>query len=35
MSDWLVNKKGVMVIPTIITEPAAGYGIGGATAWLK
>jgi hypothetical protein len=27
ISDWLVNKKGVLVVPTIITESAVGYGI--------
>jgi hypothetical protein len=27
ISDWLVNKKGVLIVPTIITEPAVGYGI--------
>ena len=32
MSDWLVNKKGVLLVPTIITEPAVGYG---AAAVLK
>jgi hypothetical protein len=26
ISDWLVNKKGVIVVPTIITEPAVDYG---------
>ena len=26
ISDWLVNKKGVLVVPSIITEPAVGYG---------
>jgi hypothetical protein len=26
ISDWLVNKKGVLILPTIITEPAIGYG---------
>ena len=26
MSDWLVNKKGVLIVPSIITEPAVGYG---------
>jgi len=26
VSDWLVNKKGVLIVPTIITEPAVGYG---------
>ena len=30
ISDWLVNKKGVLIVPTLITEPAVGYGIGGA-----
>jgi hypothetical protein len=32
ISDWLVNKKGVLLVPTIITEPAVGYG--GALAAL-
>jgi len=26
ISDWLVNKKGVLIVPTIITEPAVDYG---------
>ncbi len=26
ISNWLVNKKGVLLVPTIITEPAVGYG---------
>ena len=26
MSDWLLNKKGFLFVPTIITEPAVGYG---------
>jgi hypothetical protein len=26
ISDWLVNKKGVLIVPSIITEPAVGYG---------
>ncbi len=26
ISDWLGNKRGFMVMPTIITEPAVGYG---------
>jgi len=29
MSTWLINKKGVLIIPTVITEPAVGYGIAG------
>ena len=32
ISDWLVNKKGVLLMPTFITEPAVGYG--GALAAL-
>ena len=34
ISDWLVNKKGVLIVPTIITEPAVGYGIGGAAIFF-
>ena len=26
VSDWLINKKGVLVVPTLITEPAVDYG---------
>jgi len=26
ISDWLVNKKGILIVPTIITEPAVDYG---------
>ncbi len=32
ISDWLVHKKGVLLVPTVITEPAVGYG--GALAAL-
>jgi hypothetical protein len=34
ISDWLLNKKGILIIPTIITEPAVGYGIGGAAVFF-
>ena len=34
ISDWLVAKKGVLVIPTIITEPAVDYGIGAAAIFF-
>jgi hypothetical protein len=34
MSDWLINKKGVLVVPTVITEPAVGYGIAGAALFF-
>lgn len=27
ISDWLINKKGVLLVPSIITEPAVGYGV--------
>lgn len=26
MSDWLLNKKGFLLVPSVITEPAVGYG---------
>ena len=28
MSDYLLTKKGFLIEPTIITEPAIGYGAG-------
>lgn len=31
MSDWLLEKKGLLPVPVIITEPAIGYG-GGLSA---
>lgn len=34
MSDWLLNKKGFLVIPSIITEPAVGYGGSGAAIYF-
>jgi len=34
ISDWLVNKKGVLVVPTIITEPSVDYGIAGAAIFF-
>jgi hypothetical protein len=34
ISDWLVNKKGVLIVPTIITEPAVGYGIAGGAIFF-
>ncbi len=34
MSDWLLNKKGFLVYPTIITEPAVGYGGAGAAIYF-
>ncbi len=34
MSDWLLKKKGVLVVPTIITEPAVDYGIAAAALYF-
>lgn len=34
MSDWLLNKKGFLVIPSFITEPAVGYGALGAVVYF-
>jgi hypothetical protein len=31
VSDWLLNKRGFLLNPMVITEPSVGYG-GGATA---
>ena len=29
-SNWLLNKKGFLPVPIIVTEPAVGYGGGAA-----
>ena len=34
ISDWLVNKKGVLLMPTVITEPAVGYGLAMAALYF-
>jgi hypothetical protein len=34
MSDFLLNKKGILVVPTIITEPAVGYGGAAAAVYF-
>jgi hypothetical protein len=34
MSTWLINKKGLLLIPTIITEPAVGYGAAAAAVFF-
>ncbi len=34
LSDWLVNKKGVLLVPTLITEPAVGYGAAAAAVFF-
>ncbi len=34
LGDWLVNKKGVLIVPSLITEPAVGYGIAGGAIFF-
>lgn len=34
MSDFLLNKKGVLIVPSLITEPAVGYGVLGAAIYF-
>jgi hypothetical protein len=34
ISNWLIDKKGVLLIPTIITEPAVGYGLAAAAVFF-
>lgn len=34
LSNWLLNKKGFLPVPIIITEPAIGYGGGLALAYF-
>ena len=34
MSDWLLTKKGALVVPVVITEPAIGYGGGLGVAFF-
>ncbi|MFC7286750.1 BamA/TamA family outer membrane protein [Herminiimonas glaciei] len=35
LSDFLLNHKGALVVPTIITEPAIGYGLGIGLAFFS
>jgi hypothetical protein len=34
ISNWLGNKKGFLLVPTIITEPAVGYGAAAAVVFF-
>jgi hypothetical protein len=34
LSDWLLNQKGFLPIPILVTEPALGYGFGLAVAFF-
>jgi hypothetical protein len=33
-SDWLLNRRGVLPVPIIVTEPAIGFGGGAALLWF-
>jgi hypothetical protein len=35
VSEWLLEKKGFLPVPIIITEPAIGYGGGAALLWFR
>jgi len=35
MSEWLLNHRGALVVPIVITEPALGYGGGLALAFFQ
>jgi hypothetical protein len=35
ISDWLVNRKGFLPIPIVVTEPAVGYGGGVALMFVR
>jgi hypothetical protein len=35
MSDWMVNRKGFLPVPIVITEPAVGYGGGLALMFVR
>ncbi|NTW26467.1 MAG: hypothetical protein HGA37_17345, partial [Lentimicrobium sp.] len=34
ISNFLLNKRGFLIVPTIITEPAVGYGAAGAAVYF-
>ena len=34
-SEWLLEKKGFLPVPIIVTEPAIGYGAGAALLWFR
>jgi len=34
VSHWLAEKKGFFPVPIVITEPAVGFGLGGALVFL-
>src|SRR5258707_11311018 len=34
-SEWLLDKKGFLPVPIVITEPAVGYGAGAALVFFR
>ena len=34
-SEWLLDKRGFLPVPIIVTEPAIGYGGGAALLWFR
>jgi hypothetical protein len=34
-SEWLLDKKGFLPVPILVTEPAIGYGGGAALLWFR
>jgi hypothetical protein len=34
-SEWLLEKKGFLPVPIVVTEPAIGYGGGAALLWFR
>jgi hypothetical protein len=35
ISDMLIQKKGVLILPVIITEPSVGYGLSVAAVYFQ
>src|SRR5213076_2985878 len=34
-SEWLLDRKGFLPVPIVITEPAVGYGAGAALVFFR
>src|SRR5204862_5192757 len=34
-SEWLLDRKGFLPVPVVITEPAVGYGAGAALLFFR
>src|SRR5215471_14989969 len=35
ISDWMIDRKGFLPVPIVITEPAVGYGAGVALLFVR